>query len=159
LLPLAKDLDLTISCDIQDIVSLDDPYRQDFIQYADILFFLAVNYDDPAPLFERFLAIRPEQIILVGLGAAGCALGTKAGIRFFPAVDLPDPVIDTYGAGDGLAIGFLSSYVLDNFSLADAVCRGQITARHTCIQRASSSNLITPELLDYYFSDLSSCSD
>jgi len=110
-------------------------------------------------MIEHFLASRPEQIILVGLGAAGCALGTKDGIRFFPAVDLPDPVVDTNGAGDGLAVGFLTSYILDGFSQADAVCRGQVTARHTCTQRACLSNLITPALLDDYFRDLFSCSD
>jgi len=159
LLPLAKDLGLIIACDIQDISSIDDPYRQDFIQYADILFFSSVNYDDPTPLIDSVLAIRPDQVIVVGMGAAGCALRTKNGIRFFPAVDLPDPVIDTNGAGDELAVGFLSSYVLDRFSLADAVCRGQITARHTCTQRASSSNLITLKLLDHYFSELSPSSD
>ena len=52
------------------------------------------------------------------------------------------------GAGDALAVGFLVSYVLGGCSLDDAVLRGQIAARHTCAQRASSSHLITAEALE-----------
>jgi sugar/nucleoside kinase (ribokinase family) len=60
------------------------------------------------------------------------------------------PVIDTNGAGDGLAVGFLSSYVLGGYSLADAIRRGQIAARYTCTQKASSAHLISPEMLKHY---------
>jgi sugar/nucleoside kinase (ribokinase family) len=151
LLPIARELGLTIAVDIQDVVTIDDPYRQDFIDYADILFLSATNYADPIPMIETFLRRKPEQIVIVGRGADGCALGTQAGIQFFPAVELDAPVIDTNGAGDGLAVGFLSSFVLDHYSLTDSICRGQITARYSCTLKASSSNLITAEQLDHYF--------
>ncbi len=151
LLPIAKDNGLVISCDIQDVVSFDDRYRRDFIAYADILFFSAVNLPDPASAIRACLRIKPEQIIVVGLGAKGCALGTSEDIRFFPPVAMDLPVIDTNGAGDGLAVGFLSSYVLDHYTLEDSIRRGQITARYTCAIKAASSSLITPEKLDCYF--------
>jgi sugar/nucleoside kinase (ribokinase family) len=151
LLPVARELGLTLACDIQDVVSVDDPYRRDFIGHADILFCSAVNYPDPTPLIKTFLRANPDQIVVVGMGAEGCALGTRDGVRFFPAVDMDAPVIDTNGAGDGLAVGFLTSYVLDGYSLADSVWRGQIAARYTCTQKASTSGLITLERLDRYF--------
>jgi sugar/nucleoside kinase (ribokinase family) len=151
LLPMAKRLGLTIACDIQDVVSVDDPYRQEFLSYADILFFSAVNHPDPRMLIEAFLRIRPDQIVIAGMGAKGCALGTEESIRFFPAVEMASPVVDTNGAGDGLAVGFLSSFVLDGFGLVDSVLRGQIAARHTCSLKASSSDLITlPQLESHY---------
>ncbi len=150
LLPIAKECGLTISCDIQDVVSIDDPYRRDFIQYADVLFFSATNLRDPTPMIQACLAQRPNQVIVVGMGARGCALGTSASIRFFEPVQMPEPVIDTNGAGDGLAVGFLSSYVLDGYSLEDSIRRGQIAARYTCTQKASSSHLITPDQLEHY---------
>jgi sugar/nucleoside kinase (ribokinase family) len=56
LLPIARELGLTISCDIQDVISVDDPYRRDFIREADILFFSAINQGDPAPLIREFMA-------------------------------------------------------------------------------------------------------
>jgi sugar/nucleoside kinase (ribokinase family) len=154
LLPIAKKLNISIACDIQDIVSPDDDYRRDFVEYADILFFSATNHPDPTPLIENFLTSKPERIVVVGMGAQGCALGTKDGIQFFPPVEMDAPIIDTNGAGDGLAVGFLSSYILDKYSLQASVMRGQIVARYTCTQKASSSNLITSEQLTHYFSEI-----
>ena len=151
LLPLAPELGVRIAVDLQDVVSPDDPYRRDFIEYADILFFSAANHADPSPLIQHFLGNRPDRIVVCGMGAAGCALGTRAGTRFFDPVAWPEPVIDTNGAGDALATGFLSSYVLRGYSLEDAVLRGQIAARHACAQRASSSTLITADLLDRHY--------
>jgi sugar/nucleoside kinase (ribokinase family) len=71
-------------------------------------------------------------------------------IRYFDPVNMAAPVIDTNGAGDGLAVGFLSSYVLGGYSLEDSIRRGQIAARYTCTQKASSAHLITPERLALY---------
>jgi len=151
LLPIAKEMGLTIACDIQDVVSSIDSYRQDFVEYADILFFSAANKKDPTHLMTEFLRLKPSQIVIVGMGANGCAVGTQEHIEFFPAVEMEAPVIDTNGAGDGLAVGFLSSNVLDNYSLKDSILRGQITARYTCTQKASSASLITLELLEDCF--------
>ena len=151
LLPMAKELGVTIACDIQDVVNLRDGYREDFIEYADIVFFSAANQPSPAPLIEDLLNWKPNLIVVSGMGARGCALGTRDGIRYFEPVAMNTPVIDTNGAGDGLAVGFLSSYVLDGYSLDDSIRRGQIAARYTCTQKASSSNLITRAELDRYF--------
>lgn len=151
LLPLAKELGVTIACDIQDVVSIDDDYRRDFIEFADILFFSATNHADPTGLIERFLKAHPAQIVVAGMGAQGCAVGSQAGVQHFPAVELETPVIDTNGAGDGLAVGFLASFILDHYSLADSIRRGQIVARYTCTLKADSAHLITPAKLDHYF--------
>jgi sugar/nucleoside kinase (ribokinase family) len=147
---------LTIACDIQDTVTAGDAYRQDFIAYADILFFSAVNQADPTALIETFLAARsgqsrPDRIVISGMGARGCAVGSRQGVEFFPPVEMDTPVIDTNGAGDSLAVGFLTSFVLDGYSLHDSVLRGQIAARHTCTLKASSSHLITRAQLDQLF--------
>jgi sugar/nucleoside kinase (ribokinase family) len=154
LLPIARDLGLVIACDIQDMVSPHGRYRQDFVEHAHFLFFSATNQADPAPLIRSFLTVQPEQVIVVGLGAQGCALGTRERIEVFPPVEMDAPVVDTNGAGDGLAVGFLSSHILDGYSLHDSILRGQIAARHTCTQKASTSHLIRPEQLDQAFAEL-----
>ena len=155
LLPIAKELGVTIACDLQDVVTLHDGYREDFIEYADIVFFSAANQPDPKPLIEELLQWRPGLIVVSGMGAQGCAVGTPEGVRHFGPVAMDLPVIDTNGAGDGLAVGFLSSYVLDGYSLEDSIRRGQIAARYTCAQRASSAQLIRPDILQHYFGALS----
>lgn len=148
LLPAAREFGVTIACDLQDVVDVADPYRRDFVQHADVLFFSAVNVDDPTPLIDQFLAVNPGVICVVGMGARGCALGTANGVRFFPPVSLPQPVIDTNGAGDGLAAGFLSGYVLDGRSPAAAILRGQLLARHTCTLRANTNDLLDKPTLE-----------
>ncbi len=154
LLPIAKDLQLTISCDLQDVTDVYDPYRRDFLEASDVLFFSCVNFDGPEPIFSAILNEFPEKILVAGMGERGCALATRSGISYFDAVSLPEPVIDTNGAGDGLAVGFLSSYCLEKYSLTDSILRGQITARWTCTQKASSSNLIRKNQLDDYFTKI-----
>ncbi len=153
LLPVAQDLGLTISCDIQDVKAPDDPYRQDFIDNADILFFSAANQASPRTLIKSFLDNRPEQVIIAGMGAKGCALGTQEGIRFFEAVPMSRPVIDTNGAGDSLAVGFLSSYILDGYTIEESIQRGQIAARYACSIKATSSDLIGLELLEELYAE------
>jgi sugar/nucleoside kinase (ribokinase family) len=155
LLPLAKDLGVMIACDIQDVVHIDDPYRQDFIQYADILFFSAVNQENPRGMMESFTSRNPELIVISGMGGRGCALGTRRGIEFYDPIAMEAPVVDTNGAGDSLAVGFLSSYILDGYPLAESILRGQIAARHSCTLRGTSKRLITPELMEYYLRALS----
>ena len=148
LLPLAKELGLTVACDLQDVVAADDPYRADFIREADILFFSAANHGDPSPLIGAFLQGHPDRIVVSGMGPRGCALGTRAGIRFFPPVPSDCPVVDTNGAGDALAVGFLTSHVLEGRPLEEAVHRGQVAARHACALRGTSAGLITAAELD-----------
>ena len=65
-----------------------------------------------------------------------------------PAVDLERPVVDTNGAGDSLAVGFLSGLVLEGRPLDAAVRRGQIVARWCCTLRSDSAHLITRDALD-----------
>lgn len=148
LLPVARELGLLIAADIQDVNDPDDPYRRDFIDYADVLFFSAANHPDPAPLIHRFGQGRPERVIVAGMGARGCALGTAAGVGYFPPPPLDWPVRDSNGAGDALAVGFLSSYVLGGYSAEASVLRGQIAARHTCTLRGTSDGLISLARLD-----------
>ncbi len=149
LLPLARELGLTIACDLQDIVQLDDPYRADFVAAADILFCSAVNHA-PAALAAALLARRPTLVVVLGLGALGAGLATRDGFRVIPPPPLDLPVLDTNGAGDGLAVGFLTSYVLEGRSLEESVWRGQIAARHTCTLRATTDGLISAVQLETY---------
>ncbi|MFX1454107.1 MAG: carbohydrate kinase family protein [Promethearchaeota archaeon] len=152
LLPLAKELEICVSCDLQDITNINDTYTQDFINHADVLFFSSVNINDPIPIIKYLLRKNPEIIIIVGRGNKGCAMGYKDRISYFPPVDIIEsPVIDTNGAGDGLAIGFLSSYFIEGYSIEESIQRGQIIARYTCSIKGSTSNLITMSQLNHYY--------
>jgi sugar/nucleoside kinase (ribokinase family) len=154
LLPIAKDLDLPIVVDLQDIVDLKDPYRLDFIKQADILFFSTVNFPDPTPIINniRILNPNPNLQMVVGMGDKGCAYADQKGVKFYPPVEMINhPVIDTNGAGDSLAIGFLSSYLLENYGIEESILRGQIIARYTCGIKANTDLLMYKNQLEEKF--------
>jgi sugar/nucleoside kinase (ribokinase family) len=154
LLPVARECGVKITVDLQDIRSIDDPYRTDFFKAADFIFFSAANHADPRPLLEELLRRNGRQIILSGMGAHGCMMGCSMGIQHFPAPKLDLPVVDTNGAGDSLAVGFLNAYVLSQTTLEEAVTRGQIAARHCCAQKASTDHLITPSLMQKHYNGM-----
>ena len=150
LLPCAKKAGAVIACDIQDVTDPEDPYRRDFIESADYLFFSAANYNDPDWIIRRFLQMNPHLVVIAGMGENGCTMGSNEGLWQFPPVSMDLPVVDTNGAGDSLAVGFLTSRVLDGLSLDESIYRGQIAARYTCTQKASSDHLITRGILNQY---------
>ena len=148
LLPLARDAGLTISCDLQDVVDLDDPYRADFVAAADVLFLSAANLEDPAAAALELAGRRAERIVIVGAGAEGCLVAHDGAVERFAALSLPDyPVIDTNGAGDNLAVGFLAAFVLDELPLSQAVRQAQLGARWICSQPGDHRQPVTRKLL------------
>lgn len=142
LLPIAKELGIIISTDIQDITDINDSYRNDFIHYSDIIFFSSVNQQTPDKFITTILNQYPDKIIVAGMGEKGCAVGTKDGIKYFAPVKMNSSIIDTNGAGDGLATGFLSGFYLEKRNLEDAIKIGQTVARYTCGLKADTSHLI-----------------
>ena len=122
LLPVAKESGCILSCDLQDVVTPDDPYRQDFINAADVLFFSSVNYPDPLPLMQDFARGNSEKIVICGRGKDGAAVYHRDEIRYYPIVESDTPVIDTNGAGDSLAIGFLTAYAWTDILSAMRCC-------------------------------------
>lgn len=154
LLPVARELGAAIAVDLQDVVTADDPYRRDFVDGADVLLFSGVNHPDPTPVIDAYRRRNPGVVCVVGLGARGAVLGTPDGVRWFGPVEHERPVIDTNGAGDSLAVGFLASYLLDGHALSDAVQRGQLLARHTCTLDATDDGFLTRAELDRRFAAL-----
>lgn len=153
LLPLARELGLVIACDLQDITNPVDPYRLDFAAYADYLFFSSANHPDPRELIRAMMHLRPQQVIVVGMGVDGCALGSDGVVRFFPVEEMALPIVDTNGAGDSLAVGFLASRVLEGRSLEESIRRGQIAARWCCSLKNDKTALITRKQLDSFASE------
>ncbi len=156
LLAPARAARVPVCCDLQDVVSPDDPYREDFVVGADLLFCSSVNAADPTALLDALARrARPGALLVCGMGAEGCAVRTPDGLRRFGPVQLPEPVRDTNGAGDSLAVGMATGLWLEALSLEQAVLRGQIAARHTCTLVADSAHLIDSSTLARYTARLS----
>jgi acarbose 7IV-phosphotransferase len=154
LLPILNRNNVIIASDIQDVVDADDEYRRDYIQNSDYLFFSAVNFADPRSLIDRFLEMSPHLKILCGRNSEGCIYADKDGVHYHKAVELDRPIVDTNGAGDSLAVGFLSSHLLEGYTIDDSILRGQIAARYCCSLKATTDDLIDKALLDEYFQQM-----
>lgn len=145
LLPLLHELGIPIAVDVQDVVSIDDPYRADFVDAADVLFFSAANHPDPAPVMRAYWSRNPRLTQVAGMGAHGCALGIAGEVRFFAPPPPDRPIVDTNGAGDSLAVGFLSATLLEGLAPDIGIGWGQAAARHICEQRVPKAPLTRQE--------------
>lgn len=133
-LPRARAAGIPVAVDLQDVRDVDDGYRADFIASADHLFASAAHLADPAAAAAAWFARGPARTVVVGMGARGALLGQRRADGSVdveevpvPAVELP--VVDTTGAGDSLATGFLDGLIFGGLSPRDAVVRGQLLAR------------------------------
>ena len=134
--------------DLQDVRAVDDPYRTDFIAAADYLFASAAHLADPVAAATAWLGAGHARSVVLGQGAAGALLvprpaepavhrhddpSTDRTAHQQPPPQLgPDdglPIVDTTGAGDSLAIGFLDGLLALGLDPVDALHRGQLLAR------------------------------
>jgi len=135
LVPAAVASGATIATDLQDVHDLDDPYRADFVEHADVVFLSAAHLADPDAAARSLAARRPGRVVVVGLGADGCLAVSGDELVRVGAVTDGEPVVDTNGAGDALAVGVLDALVLDRLDLGTALDRGQQLARQVCARR------------------------
>lgn len=95
-----------VSTDLHAIRDLDNPYDQDYLDAASLLFFSGEYLTDPlgtvTDLRRRFNA----ELIVVGLGANGALLSERSQETIHvPAIPVP-AVLSTVGAGDALHAAF-----------------------------------------------------
>jgi sugar/nucleoside kinase (ribokinase family) len=149
LLPLARAAGVPIACDLQDVTDIDDPYRADFVAAADVLFMSAANLGEPEAAAMELAQRRDGRVVVVGAGADGCLVALDGRVERYPAVDLPDaPIVDTNGAGDNLAVGFLVAYLLEGRPVERAIHAAQLAARWVCAQRGDAKSPPTRAQLD-----------
>lgn len=147
LLPLARELGVRVSVDLQDLDDIDDAYRAEFVAAADVLFMSGANLAHPGAAAAELAARHGGRIVVVGDGPRGCLVAVDGRVDRYPAVTLPERVVDTNGAGDNLAVGVLVAHLLDGLPLARSVQRAQLGARWICSQRGDAKSPLTRERL------------
>lgn len=130
----ARALGLPVAVDLQDVRDPADPYRADFVAAADYLFASAAHLEDPVVAAQSWFTAGPATLVVFGMGAQGALLvqrgdGGRPVVIHAPPPDLDLPIVDTTGAGDSLATGFLDGVLFGGLPLADALHRGQALAR------------------------------
>lgn len=130
----ARALGLPVAVDLQDVRDPADPYRADFIASADYLFASAAHLADPVAAAESWFAAGPAALVVFGMGARGALLVQRVDngpstVTHAPPPTLELPIVDTTGAGDSLATGFLDGVLFAGLSAPAALHRGQVLAR------------------------------
>jgi len=130
----AHGLGLPVAVDLQDVRDPADTYRADFIAAADYLFASAAHLDDPVAAAESWFADGPATLVVFGMGPRGAMVvqrgeGGRPIVTHCPPPELGLPIVDTTGAGDSLATGFLDGLLFGGLSVANALHRGQVLAR------------------------------
>ncbi|RQN11911.1 sugar kinase [Clostridium butyricum] len=78
---------------------------------------ILLGLTDKDEICDYFLG-KNAKIVAIKLGAEGCYIKSKEESCMVPGYNVSDIIIDTVGAGDGFAAGFLCGY-LDNLSLEE----------------------------------------
>ena len=102
-----------VATDVHDITDLNDPYNNDFMRAANILFmsheWLPVSPEEwVRRVWNRF----DPEVLVIGMGTQGALLALKHenAIERIPAA-MTRPTVNTVGAGDALFSAFLHYYL------------------------------------------------
>jgi acarbose 7IV-phosphotransferase len=110
-LHLARSRGIPVVTDLHAIVDLENPYDQEFLENADVLFFSGERLHRPLEtaleVFRRF----ETRIVVIGLGARGAMLCERDAEPVLVAARTPRAVVSTVGAGDALLSAFTYFFV------------------------------------------------
>lgn len=132
-LPAALRHGVPISTDLHDWDGVSE-HHHDFAHAADHVFLSAANLGErrDAVLAEVLARGRAKTVVATD-GARGAYLAVRdvPGVRHFPALTPPAPVVDSNGAGDAFVTGFMSG-VLRGAPTEECMRRGLACGAYAC---------------------------
>ncbi|MFC7259140.1 adenosine kinase [Streptomyces lutosisoli] len=105
-LPALRETGVTLSTDLHDWDGAN-PYHEPFAHAADVVFLSATALTDPERTMRRIVERGRAEVVVATAGADGAYLLADDEMTHIPAVAPRTPVVDTNGAGDAFASGFL----------------------------------------------------
>ncbi|MFF8382459.1 adenosine kinase [Streptomyces kanasensis] len=105
-LPALRRTGVTLSTDLHDWDG-ENPYHEAFALAADVVFVSATALDDPERTLRDVAARGRATEVVATAGADGAYLLADGELTHVPAVAPPAPVVDSNGAGDAFAAGYL----------------------------------------------------
>lgn len=108
----AKELGKTIATDVHVLSNTEDSYNNEFMQYADILFFSDEQLPcNPEIFLDKMKDTYSSKIFVIGMGEKGAMLYERSkNQKYYLQAVKTEKVVNTVGAGDALFSSFLHYY-------------------------------------------------
>ncbi|MFF4534665.1 adenosine kinase [Streptomyces aureus] len=139
-LPVLREAGVTISTDLHDWDG-ENPYHEPFAYTADIVFVSATALADPERTMRRIVERGRAEVVVATAGAEGAYLLSDGEVTHVPAIDPPTPVVDSNGAGDSFAAGFLYGRLTGETPGRSALY-GAVAGAHACTVPATRADAI-----------------
>ncbi len=142
----ARRLGKTIATDVHTLSDLFDEYNADFMRAAHVLFMSDEYLPEPPEAFARRVQNHyGNEIVVIGLGAAGALLSVKKDNfqERIPAAQTRE-VVNTIGAGDALFSSFIHFYAQTGDPYA-AIQRAIIFASYKIGETGAAEGFLTEE--------------
>ncbi|MFJ3906484.1 adenosine kinase [Streptomyces sp. NPDC090025] len=147
-LPVLHETGVTVSTDLHDWDGRS-AYHEAFALAADVVFVSAAALDDPTGTLHDILRRGRASVAVATAGADGAQVlyrgpgpaGTAPRLLRVPAVAPPSPVVDSNGAGDAFAAGFLHAW-LAGLPVPDCALHGSVAGAYACTVPATRTEAI-----------------
>ncbi|MEV6315436.1 PfkB family carbohydrate kinase [Streptomyces sp. NPDC051776] len=139
-----EELGLPVSTDLHDWDGLD-PHHRDFALRSDIVFLSAAGAGERlAEVMRQIFSDGRAEAVIATASAGGAYVLARQGsgsLRHVPAAVPPGPVVDSNGAGDAFACGFLYGH-LEGRELEECVRLGAVAGAYACTVEGTHTALI-----------------
>ncbi|AJE43534.1 adenosine kinase [Streptomyces nodosus] len=129
-LPVLRETGVPLSTDLHDWDG-ENPYHEPFALAADVVFLSTASLADPERTMRDIARRGRAQVVVATAGAEGAHLLADDELIRVPAVTPPAPVVDSNGAGDAFAAGFLFGR-LSGEPLRRCALYGAVAGAHAC---------------------------
>lgn len=137
---LLREAGLTISTDLHNWDGVN-PYHEPFALAADLVFLSTTALTDPEATMRSIAARGRARIVVATAGAEGAYLLADGELTHVPAVAPPAPVVDSNGAGDAFACGFLFGW-LDGEDPLRCARYGAVAGAYACTVPSTRADAI-----------------
>ncbi|WP_042421530.1 PfkB family carbohydrate kinase [Streptacidiphilus anmyonensis] len=140
-LPALRESGVTLSTDLHDWDGVN-PYHEPFAHAGDVVFLSAARLADPEAVLRRIAERGRASVVVATAGADGAHLLADDVLHHVPAAAPPAPVVDSNGAGDAFAAGFLHAWLAGESPLR-AAHHGAVAGAHACTVPSTTHAPIT----------------
>ncbi|MFJ8587274.1 adenosine kinase [Streptomyces sp. NPDC093595] len=146
-LPVLREAGVTISTDLHNWDGVN-PYHEPFAHEADLVFVSTTALADPERTMRGIVERGRARAVVATAGSEGAYLLADGELTHIPALAPPAPVVDSNGAGDAFAAGFLYGW-LGGEPLERCGRFGAVAGAHACTVPSTRSEAIgLADLLD-----------